>query len=101
MYFWFSTFLLLLSSAQAFEQKYFHVEIPATEFNKVTVSQAIQTLQRKSMDIKGSAHGFNYVLTKKARRLLNKKISVSLTILPLFEAIKYTALVAHLQVKYE
>jgi hypothetical protein len=100
MHFWLSTFLLL-SSVQAFEQKYFQVEIPATGFKEITVSQAIQALQRKSLDIKGSELGFNYVFTKKASSQLNQKISLNLTRLPLFEAIKYTALVAGLQVKYE
>ena len=93
--------LLMITTTHAFEHKFFQSEIPATDFNNVTVSQAIQALQRKSKDIQGSKSGFNYVFSTKASKKLNQKISISLTVLPLDDAIKYTAMVSDLRIKFE
>lgn len=86
----------------AFQNKHFQAEISQSNFKNVTISQAIQSLHRKSQEIPGAGKdGFNYAFTPKAALSLNVKISLSLTQLPLFEALRYVSLQANLKVSFD
>ena len=93
--------LLLFFELSSFSQTFFRQEISQSDFRDVTFHQALQNLQRKSQDVDKLKQGFNYVFTNKASKLANKKLTLSLTQLPLYDAIKYTALTLKLNVKFE
>ena len=93
--------LLLYFELNTYSQTFFRQEISQSDFRDVTFLQAIQNLQRKSQDIDKQKLGFNYVFTAKAAKFADKKLTLSLTQLPLSEAIKYTALSAKLELKFE
>ena len=95
------TLLFLFFELSSFSQTFFRKEISQSDFRDVTFFQAIQNLQRKSQDVDKLKQGFNYVLTPKASKLAAKKLTLSLTQLPLHDAIKYTALSVKLEVKFE
>jgi hypothetical protein len=93
--------LVLLLQFPSFAQNVFNRGIPACEFKRATFSQVIQALQRKSQDVDTAKQGFNYVFTGQAQKLMNNKVTVSLTELSLFEALKYTSMLAKVKLKYE
>ena len=95
------TLLLLFFELNSFSQTFFRQEISQSDFRDITIHQAIQNLQRKSQDVDKLKQGFNYVFTAKASKLADKKLTLSLTQLPLYDAIKYTALTTKLQIKFE
>lgn len=97
---YFTLLLILTLNSGAFEKKHFSGSVSASEFKNVTLLQAVEALQRKSQDISGT-NGFNYVFSAKATTAVNKKVDVSLSELPLFEAIKYVAMMANLKVGYD
>ncbi len=93
--------LLLFFELNSFSQTFFRQEITQSDFRDVTIHQAIQNLQRKSQDVDKLKQGFNYVFTPKASKFADKKLTLSLTQLPLHDAIKYTALTLKLDVIFE
>lgn len=93
--------LIFFFELSSFSQTFFRSEISKCDFRDITIEQAIQNLQRKSQDADKQKLGFNYVFTQKAQKLMNNKITLSLTQLPLFEAIKYTTLTLKMGVKFE
>lgn len=95
------TCFIFLFELSSYSQSFFRSEISKCDFRDITLEQAIQNLQRKSQDVDKQKLGFNYVFTQKAQKMINKKISLSLNQLPLFEAIKYTTLTLKMEVKFE
>ena len=94
-------YILLIFELSSFSQTFFRTEISKSDFRDVTLMQAVQNLQRKSQDVDKLKEGFNYVFTPKAKKLIENKITLSLTPLPLFQAIKYTAMTLKMEVKFE
>ena len=97
----FALLFILLLQFPSFAQNVFTRDISSCEFKSVTFSQVIQALQRKSQDVDNTKQGFNYVFTGQAQKLMNNKVTVSLTELSLFEALKYTSMLAKVKLKYD
>ena len=99
---WLTLTVLFSCQIFAFENKHFQAEVPSSNFKGITLIQAVQSLHRKSQEIPGAGkEGFNYLFTEKAALAANNQISVSLTELPLFEALKYVSLLANLKIKFD
>lgn len=93
--------IFIFFELSSFSQTFFRQEISESDFRDVTFLQALQNLQRKSQDIDKEKKGFNYVFSEKASKMAEKKLTLSLTQIPLYQAVNYTALTLKLEVVFE
>ena len=93
--------LILFVQNFTYSQSFFRQPVKATDFRDITLHQAMQSLQRKSQDADKLKQGFNYVFSAKASKHIDKKITLSLNEIPLFEAIKYTLMTLKMEAKFE
>lgn len=93
--------IFIFFELSSFSQTFFRQEISESDFRNVTFLQALQNLQRKSQDIDKLKQGFNFVFSEKASKMAEKRLTLSLTQIPLYQAVNYTALTLKLEVIFE
>ena len=76
------------------------IRIPKLEFHEASVTEAVEYLRRKSVELDPEKKGVNFVL-KAPPNLAQTKITLSLTDVPLLEAVRYVANLAALIVEPE
>lgn len=78
-----------------------HLVIPKLKLDNVSLSLALEAIQRKSKDIDPAKKGVNIVLQEKNEKILNRKITLDLDDIPVKDAIKYTILGSGLLLTYK
>ena len=73
------------------------IVIPRIEFKDATVTEALNFLRRKSIELDPEKKGINFVL-KAPQNLMHTKVSLSLTGVSVYEAARYVANLATLVV---
>ena len=95
--------LLALSfavNAQTKQSKSFML-IPKLKLDKVNLSDALVSIQKKSRDIDPAGKGINLVLQEKNPKILNRKVTLDLDNIPVKDAVKYVILGSGLLMSYK
>jgi len=87
-------------TVSAEESRISRIIIPQMEFREAALTEVIEFLQVRSMELDPENEGVNFRLSLNPKRI-SPKISLNLTNVPLNQAVRYVAELAELKVRYE
>lgn len=87
-------------TVSAEESRISRIIIPQMEFREASLTDVIEFLQVRSMELDPEKEGVNFRLSLNPKQI-SAKISLNLTNVPLNQAVRYVAELAELRVRYE